>query len=232
MKTKDAYRCSNGHPNRQAFDEETFKFPCQTCGVSVYRYRDEVPHQDGGELQDANAAPGLVKYSPPRANLIFAIGLVVAFFGGMAFLTLYQPKKPPVVKLAAMPAAEKVSKDSSASAVKASEPPAPIKQADKKQEKDLTGIRNIEISNLTAVVEGKGKNATARVHLKLINHGDPNTPYPDLRLKWPGSTAKDIVIASTQYAHPNGPFTAIEIETELHKPPHAKGVDIHLNESN
>ncbi len=214
------------------FDEETFKFPCQTCGVSVYRYRDEVPPQAGEEPHDANGSTAKGKYSPPRANLIFAIGLVVAFFGGMAFLTLYQPKKPPVVKLAAMPAAEKSGEESTSSSAKAAEPPALVKQAEKKQERDLTGVRNIEISNLTAVVEGKGKNATARIHLKLTNHGDPNTPYPDLRLKWPGSTAKDVVIESTQYAHPNGPFTKFEIETELHKPPHAKGVDIHLNESN
>jgi len=191
-----------------------------------------MPSQDRMELPDADAATVPGKYSPPRANLIFAIGLVVAFFGGMLFINLYQPKKPPVVKLAAMPAIEKGAQEYAGAPAKASVPAGPVKQVEKKQERDLTGVRNIEIGNLNAVVEGKGKNANVRIHLKLINHGDPNTPYPDLRLKWPGSTAKDIVIASTQYAHPSGPFTEFDIETELHKPPHAKGVDIHLNESN
>ena len=188
--------------------------------------------QGGDRQEEVIAGTTPKKYAPPRANLIFAVVLVATFFGGMGYLALYQPKKEPIVQLAGIPKPEKVAGETITANADVPNQVTPNKQDATPQERDLAGVRNIEISNLNAVVEGKGKNATVRVRLKLINHGDPNTPYPDLRLKWPGSTAKDIVIASTQYAHPNGPFTELEIETELRKPPHAKGVDIHLNESN
>ena len=231
MKTHLAYKCSSGHVNRLDFKEHEFKLACPTCGETIYRYRDGTDLPPGMENEEESLIPGTTKKKVPLKNSIMAIGLVVCFFGGYGALMTYKPTVQAIVKLAAMPKRDTTAEAKPAAPEKPATDNQPASVSADSARNDLTGVRNIEIANLKADVEGKGKNATAHIRLKLINHGDPNTPYPDLRLKWRGSTAKDIVIASAQYAHPNGLFTELDIETELHKPPHAKGVDIDLNES-
>jgi len=233
LKAKEAYKCSNGHVSTLKFDEAEFKMACPECNVLVYRYRDgtTLPPQAalGQEPEKENES---TTKGPRKGALIFAVILVAGFFSMMTFVLLYQPKVKPQVSLAALPALAQSVKQSAPAATQDSKPTEPEHQADPAKKYALSGVRSIEIANLNAAVEGEGKNQTTSIRFKLINHGDPTTPYPDLRLKWAGSTAKDVIISSIQYAHPDGPFTELTVATELHKPPHAKGIDIHLNDNN
>ncbi|MAF04669.1 MULTISPECIES: hypothetical protein [Herbaspirillum] len=233
MKSIEAYKCPNGHVTEAAdisFGVH-FKVKCPKCDATVYKYGNMTTLSAQEAVLTAKTVQASARQTRKGAAAIAF--MVLAIVGGaVAYSVLAKPKTPSTVDLAPLP--------TMAAPAESSEPPAVTPHSEPAVEKaevttppaeisPLAGKRDILIADLNAIVSGEGKKQNVKINFRLVNRGDPATPYPDLRVSWPGSTARDVVIRADQYAHPDAPFSELTVNTELHKPPHATGINLHLN---
>lgn len=194
------YRCPNGHVTELDFGD-AFKKECPSCQIMMFKYRDIVG--------DAAENPAVIDAAEPDKNTNLRKAVAAALTGVTLIAVVWGYIKhtaPPELPVAQKPVLPVSSAKTGASA--------PAKK---------NVVSEVAISGFEASANEQG---VVVAKFMLTNNGGQYNDYPSLRVHWKNSTAPDTVIGNTAYVHPDGPFTQVNVTTELSRPADATGVEV------
>jgi hypothetical protein len=206
------YRCPAGHQNEIEFGEE-IKKPCRVCGADVLKFRDQSQNEstDIGNATDpktpaTTGKKGNLSSSARKTWIFVAIGVYLAFVALWLWNRSTLDQKPAAVTGASvLPFADNRKAPSNAALASGN------------------NLKDIAVTDFKAEVTSPDN---VKITVVLTNNGGASNDYPTLDVHWKESAAQDTLIPNTAYTHPAGPFSRVEVQTELQKPSDASGVEL------